>query len=386
MLKALLLIIILALGLIVGPMWSGNAGSVLILAGPYSIEMSLVVATLLVVAFLLLLWLVQAIFRKLSSGKRFTLSWFYKRKQKKAEKQLAQAMHHWLSKNYREAAVYAERAAPHLQQPQHGYLLAASAWQALGNLKELQRTLGLAYDSAHHDLNVRLMQLEQMTDSGQALKTARTLLQDHPKHGGVLRACAETYYKHQHLESLRELLPRIQDRDIVPGARLAEFTRASYRSLYQSAGTSSERLRELWKETPSKLRRTPAVRMAYLDVLTHRGFGAIASKVATRGLALNVFTASDLLQFDMREWRQTESLREEVEKQIKQHPEHPNWFVLLGVLAMQESDYGLAERAIQKAISMKPSQLAYRLLGDAYYASGQKESALQAFRQAANLR
>ncbi|WP_194757440.1 heme biosynthesis HemY N-terminal domain-containing protein [Aliidiomarina indica] len=386
MLKALLLILILALGLIVGPMWSGNPGSVLILAGPYSIEMSLVVATLIVVAALLLLWTLQAIFRKLSSGKQVTLGWFYKRKQRKAEEQMAQAMHHWLAKNYREAATQAERAAPSLKQPQHGYLLAASAWQALGNQNELKRVLGLAYDVANDDLNVRLLQLEQMTDSTLALKTARQLLQDHPKHGGVLRATAEAYYKHQHFESLRQLLPQIQDRDIVPGARLAEFTRASYRALYQSAGSASERLLSFWKDTPKKLRRAPAVRMAYLDVLTQRGLGAIASKVATRGLELNVFTASDLLQFEMREWRQTEALREQVEKQIKRHPDHPNWFVLLGVLAMQESDYGLAERALQKAISMKPSQLAYRLLGDAYIAGGQKETALQAYRQAANLR
>ncbi|RUO32656.1 heme biosynthesis HemY N-terminal domain-containing protein [Aliidiomarina sanyensis] len=386
MLRALFIILILALGLIVGPMWSGHVGMLTIVTARYTIEMSLVVAVLLFVAFLLTLWLIETLVRRIISGRRITMGWFRGRKRRKAEQRIEHAMNEWLSKNYRAAAQLAEKAAPQLRRPQQGYLLAATAWQALGNLKEQQRVLALAFDTASDDLNVRLQQLEQMTDSSLALRTAQALRREHPKHAGVLRACAETLYKHQHYETLRELLPEIQDRDVMPGARLAEYTRASYRAYFQSAGTSAERLLEFWKQTPSRLRRNPSIRMAYLDVLSQRGLGSIASKVATRGLQLNVLTASDLLSFDIREWRQTERLREEVEKQIKSHPEHPNWFLLLAFLALQESDYGLAERALQKAIAMKPSALAYRLLGDAYSGSAQKEAALSAYRQAANLR
>lgn len=386
MLRALFFILILALGLIVGPLWSGHVGMLTITTQTYTIEMSLTVAVLCIALSLLVFWLFIGLLRQLIAGQRFTISWLRSVKRRKAEQQIEQALHEWLNKNFRETAHLAERAAPSLRRPQYAYLLAATAWQALGNLQEQQRVLGLAFDVASDDLNVRLQQLEQMTDSSLALRTVQTLREEHPKHAGVLRACAETLIKHQHYETLRTLLPDIQDRDIVPGARLAEYTRASYRAFFYGAGTSAERLLNLWKQTPKKLRSHPSVRMAYLDVLTQRNFGGVASKVASRGLQQNSLTASDLLSFDIREWRQTETLREAVEKQIKSHPTHPNWLLLLAILALQESDFGLAERALQKAIAMKPSAQAYRLLGDAYLGNAQTESALTAYRQAANFR
>lgn len=386
MFKALFVIIIIAAGLILGPLWSGDSGSLIILVGNYSVEMSLIVAAILLVIALLIFWVLEALIRKIFSGRKLTANWFLRRREQKAQQKFETALTEWLNKNYKLAASAAESAAPGLKRPQHGYLLAAAAWQALHNTKEQQRLLGLARNLDTDAVSVQLATLESTTDAKQALQLSKSLLQAYPKQNNVLRATATALYKHQHLQSLRELLPALHDREILPGALLAEYTRASYRAYFQAAGTDSDKLNEAWRELPKKTRRSTSVRLAYLDTLTQRGFGAIAAKVAARGIHHQILTASDLLQYNARDWRQTASLRDEIEQQVKAHPQHPNWLLLLAIVAIQEGDVLLAERAAEKAITIKPDRQAYRILGEALLANQQKEAALQAFRQAANLK
>ncbi|RUO37013.1 hypothetical protein CWE13_09245 [Aliidiomarina shirensis] len=386
MIKALFIILIIAAGLILGPLWSGSSGSLILLIGNYSIEMSLVVAAILLVLTLLVVWLCEALIRKLFSGRKLTANWFLKRREQKAQQQFETALTEWLNKNYKVAASAAESAAPGLKRPQQGYLLAAAAWQSLNNNKEQQRLLNLAQNQATDALSVQLATLETTTDAKQALQLSQALLQAHPKQNNVLRATANALYKHQHLQSLRELLPALHDREILPGARLAEYTRASYRAYFHAAGTDSNKLNDAWRDLPKKMRRSTPVRLAYLDTLTQRGFGALAAKVAARGIHYQVLTASDLLQYDARDWRETAAMRDEIEKQVKAHPQHPNWLLLLAIVAIQEGDALLAERAAEKAITIRPDRQAYRILGEALFANHQKEAALQAFRQAANFK
>lgn len=386
MFKALFVIIIIAAGLILGPLWSGSVGSLILLVGNYSIEMSLIVAAILLVLALLVFWLCEALLRKIFSGRELTANWFIKRRELKAQQQFETALTEWLNKNYKLAASAAENAAPGLKRPQQGYLLAAAAWQALNNNKEQQRLLNLAQNQATDALSVQLATLESTTDPKQALQLSQALLQAHPKQNNVLRAAATALYKHQHLQSLRELLPALHDREILPGARLAEFTRASYRAYFQASGTDSEKLNQAWSALPRKTRRNAPVRLAYLDTLTQRGFGAIAAKIAARGIQHQMLTASDLIQYDARDWRQTAELRDEIEKQVKAHPQHPNWLLLLAIVAIQEGDALLAQRAAEKAITIRPDRQTYRILGEALIANQQKEAALQAFRQAASFK
>ena len=386
MIKALLLIIIVVIGLVLGTLWRGDTGTLIIIFGHYTVEMTLVVAVLLAVILALFVWLVSALLGKLFASKRITAGWLRQRKQRQAEAHFELAFTEWLNKNYSDAARLAEKAAPQLSRPQLGYLLAAAAQQALGKTSEQQRLLQRAEQQQHDALSVRLATLEHNQDATQALRLAQQLLEQHPRNPSVLRVAAAALYKHQHYQSLRALLPDLQSRDIIPGARLAEYTRASYRGFFQGAGSNSEQLHKAWLGLAKKLRRTTAVRLAYLDILSARGFGAVASKVAARGLRLEVLTASDLLRYDATIWREAGELRNAIEAQVKAHPQHPNWLLLLAEITLQEGDFALAERATQKAIRLKPDARAYRILGDALFASEQKDAALNAYRQAALLR
>lgn len=384
--KALIILLIIAAGLILGPMWTSGQGLLVLITPSHTIEMSLFVAVGMLLVLLLLLWLLEATLRFVSKGKRGSVGWFRGRKRRKAQQRFNQALHAWLVKNYEEAAVLAEKAAPGLAQPEDAYLLAASAWQALHNHAEQKRLLQLAKKTESDGLAVQLALLENCKDSSEAMTRGKALLEQEPKNPAVLRTVAESWYQHGHLQTLRRLLPDLEARQAVTRARLAELIRACYRAYFTTAGADSERLRSLWTELAKKQRRSTPIRLAYLDVLMRAGHGAAAAKIAARGIHHEVLTASDLLTYSATDWREVTPLRAETEKQIKAHPDHPNWLLLLAVLALQESDYALAERAAQRAISLKPERLAYRLLADALSASGQKESALTAYRQAAMMK
>lgn len=386
MTKIIILILIIALGLILGPSWASGQGVLVLMTPTHTIEMSLIVAALLLIAALFVLWLFELLFRSLFKGKRSGSRWFRGRKQRKAQKHFNQALHAWLLKDYETAAKLAEAAAPALPQPQDAYLLAATAWQAVHNQSEQQRLLELAQLGDSKDLAVQLALLDNLKDPTKALALAKELLAQAPKNRAVLRTVAISLYHHRHLQTLRGLLTDIDNQQALPRALLAEYTRACYRAYFTSAGTESTKLKESWADLPKKLRRSTPVRLAYLDVLMASGYGGAAAKVAARGIHHHVLTASDLLQYNANDWREVAPLREETEKQIKAHPEHPNWVLLLAILAMQEGDYSLAERAAQQAIRLKGERIAYRTLGDALSASGQADAALNAYRKAAQLK
>ena len=386
MLKAFVILLIIAAGLIIGPMWSGDSGTLILLVGSYSIEMSLVVATVILFIALFVIWLIKLVLQKLFRGHSVTLQWLRNRKQRQAEELLERAFTEWLAKNYVATAQLAEKAARHHIRPTQCYLMAASAYQALGNAAEQQRLITLATQQDGATLAVQLTQLEYSNNSGEALRIAQHLLQEYPRNMSVLRAAAAAMFRHKHLQSLRELLPALNDEQALPRARLAEYTRACYRSYFNTLGADREKLLEAWSALPKKQRRNTSVRLGYLDILIERGFGAVAAKVAARGLHHQVLTASDLLPYDARSWRETAELRNEIELKVKAHPQHPNWLLLLAVIAIQDGDAALAERAAQKAISIKPDSLAYRILGDALFANNQRDGALNAFRQAVLLR
>lgn len=386
MLKAFVILLIIAAGLIIGPLWSGDSGALIILAGNYSIEMSLVVATVILLITLFVLWLIKLVLQKLFRGHSVTLQWLRNRKQRQAEELLERALTEWLAKNYTAAAQLAEKSASHHVRPAQCYLIAAAAYQALSNATEHQRLIRLATQQDGAALTVQLAKLEYSNDAGEALRIAQSLLQEYPRNMSVLRAAAAAMFRHKHLQSLRELLPALSDEQALPRARLAEYTRACYRSYFNAIGADREKLHEAWLALPKKQRRNTSIRLGYLDVLSERGYGAAAAKVAARGLHNQILTASDLLLYDASSWRETATLRNEVELQVKAHPQHPNWLLLLAVTAIQDGDAALAERAAQKAISIKPDFLAYRILGDALLANNQRDGALSAFRQAVLLR
>ncbi len=87
MIRLLLLVLVLAAGLVVGPQLAGHQGYVLISAAQQTIEMSVTTLLVVIVALIAVLWVLEWILRKLFSMSSTASSWLSGRKQRKARQQ-----------------------------------------------------------------------------------------------------------------------------------------------------------------------------------------------------------------------------------------------------------------------------------------------------------
>ena len=71
-----------------------------------------------------------------------------------------------------------------------------------------------------------------------------------------------------------------------------------------------------------------------------------------------------------------------VQEKLKQNPDDKDYLYAFALIAIDNQDYSLAQRALKKLIDIQPNDKAYRLLGDAYYALGDSQLAANAYKQA----
>lgn len=383
MFKALLLLLIIAAGFIAGPLWSGQTGYVLIAVAGYTIETSVV---LLVVALLLLvaaLWFIEWLVRKLIAGKRKSAGWLHKRRRRKAQHAFESALQSWLSRDYERAQVQAEQSGDALADPRQAYLLAAMAANQSGDANAHQRLLQkAAANDDHTTLAVQLAEAESAAPDT-ARRQLQKLHQQYPDHRGVLRVAARVYERHQLWSELRTILPLLEKHALLNAAHLSNLQHQAFRAYFADAGPTSADLQRAWKQLARKQRHCAPIRLEYIRALLQAGDTEQAQREAIHGLRKQYLEPAHLLygqnQFN---WQGADELVEHVEQRVKASPDDSQALALLGLLAMQQADFELAQRALRKALELTPGKRFYRLLGDAHLAAGQSAQALEAYKAA----
>ena len=384
MVKALIILLIIAAGFIAGPLLSGQTGYVLIAVAGYTIETSLVFLVLSVLIVILFLWLIEWFVRKISNGASLSLNWSRQRKVKKARKLMDDAFNHLLTANYERAQRDAEDAAHYMQDPSQAYLLAAIAAQQHGDVLAKQALLQKATAEGEPESLALQLHYAQRAKPATATTNAKNLLKQYPEHLGVKRIAADIFYQHQQWQPLLNLLPQLDEHELVAPERLHQYRVFAYDAYFAAAGESLEALHRSWRELSKKQRQRAVPRIAYASALQRCNHLQAAEKVILKGLRKNELSAAHLVRpSSTLNWRQHDALNEYVQQHVQQNPNDAEALTLLGVLATQQGDDELAQRALRHAIQIKPSTERYRLLGDAYLASGNSQPALDAYREAA---
>ncbi|WP_157982855.1 heme biosynthesis HemY N-terminal domain-containing protein [Aliidiomarina minuta] len=383
MFKALLLLLIIVAGFIVGPLWSGQTGYVMIAVSGYTVETSLVVLAMAVILLLLVFWLIEWLLRKILAGSRLSSSWLQRRRLKKGDTQLSSAFNSWLTHDYAKAQEQAEQATSNLKRPQQAYLLAAMAANARHDSVSYQRLLEKA-NSAEDDKQLPLLLAEaESAAPKEAQQQLQHLLKQYPRHPGVLRVAAKTFYRHQQWSELRPLLPELAKKNLIEPRLLLSYTQKSYQAYFAVAQEDPTELHKRWRDLDRQLRQDTSVRLEYIRALLDNQQQEEAAKVAIKGLRKGYLEPIDLLlgqsQFD---WQGSALLTEHIQQMVKKQPDDANALALLGLLAMQQNDHDLAERALRKALELYPNKRFYQLLGDTYLAAEQSAKALAAYKAA----
>src|SRR5690554_1055173 len=132
---AITIIVLVIAGLLVGPLWSGNTGYVLIAVGNYTIETSLVAALILLVVVLLILRVILRFIGRLIRGTEWGIKWFGQRREVKAEQAFREALIQLNHGDY-DASSRAINRAWQLRKLPTDALLAAYAAQRVGDIKQ----------------------------------------------------------------------------------------------------------------------------------------------------------------------------------------------------------------------------------------------------------
>lgn len=363
-----------------------DPGYVLLTAGRYTLETSVIVA-LLGVFILVRLW-----------------TWLYrlvewlldiKSSQKQARKRTTKGLIALAEGNWATAEKLLAKAAAHHEVPLVNYLSAAQAAHEQGLDDRRDEYLRKAHESTKGvkgvDAAIGLTKARLQFASKrweQCIATLMMLRQDtqSPSYPYVLKMTAEVFLELQDWENLRDLLPEIGRLKIFPEQRHHVLLLDSHAGVLKFAGrqgSQEERLAHLqqaWEAIPKKLKQEPQLLRVYCNKLLEVDAPVLAESV--------------LMSFLRRHW--DESLvqlygvvqGEDPHKQLitaegwlKERTNNATLLLALGRLSLRNRDWGKAQQYFEASLASRKSAEAYGELGRLLSRLGEHEQSNECFQR-----
>lgn len=370
MLRMLILFLILIAGIVLGPMFAGHQGYVLIQTDSYNIETSVtglvIMAVLLFVALFAIEWLLR---RLLRTGAR-THGWFVGRKRNRARKQTRLALLKLAEGDYRQVEKLMSRNADHADQPVVNYLLAAEAAQQRGDEFRTNQYLERAAEIADTDqLPVEItrvrIQLAQ-SEYHAARHGVDRLLDQAPRHPEVLRLAEQAYLHTGAFTSLLDILPTMGKLQLHSETELQALQQQAYIGLMNQAmaDEGSEGLKRWWHAQSRKVRNEIPLQVALAEHLIECNDHQVAQQIVLDGLKRQYDERLVLLMPRLKSGN-PEQLEKLLRQQIKQHGATALLNSTLGQILMKHGEWQQASEAFQQAIQQRPDAYDYAWLADA---------------------
>ncbi|RUO59091.1 heme biosynthesis HemY N-terminal domain-containing protein [Pseudidiomarina marina] len=377
---ALVVIVLFIAGLLLGPLWSGNTGYVLISVGTYTVETSVVAALILLVIAVIIIRAVLAFIGRLIRGTKWGVRWFGNRRQQKAEAAFHDALVSLNHGDYAGSSRAANRAWQLRKEPNDALLAAYSA-QQIGDVKQAREWLTHTDQKAELAVAEMIFALRETPESiDSRLTQLRALLKDYPRHPELLRQ-AIIGFRHQHrYRDIAGVLNAAEQQQLFSDTEFEVLVEETYFHLMLEAGrNSANALQDYWQALTRDQRRNKAIRRAYLHALKTFGATAAADKVAARALKRGELDIAYLL--DKQLLVAGPELRDIVQDGLKKKPDDPFLLQAFGQMALQTKDYALAQRALRRAADIAPSQRVLFDLAQTYDALGDTANALKCYRE-----
>ncbi|GAB3273745.1 heme biosynthesis HemY N-terminal domain-containing protein [Parahaliea aestuarii] len=287
-----LILLALLLGVGVVAVIETDPGYVLVAYGNYTLETSLWVGLLLLLALVLLLYFTVRLLRKLISGQHSVAHWLGARKSRQAARLTNRGLIAFIEGNWHKARRLLLRGASHNEAPLINYLVAARASYRLGDSDRMREYLGAAERSdAEAGIAVELTQAEMKLDAGQYEQAAATLVRarrNAAKHPHVLKLLCQAYRGLEDWDNLAALLPDLAKHKVMSQAELESLERTVHLRRLQYSATrddnAADALYERWQSLPPQWKRDRDLLRAYVALLITQDAHGAAEKVCLRAL------------------------------------------------------------------------------------------------------
>lgn len=264
MIRLLLLVLVLAAGLVVGPQLAGQQGYVLISAAEQTLEMSVTTLLVLIGMLIAVLWVLEWLLRKLLSISSTATGWLSGRKQRKARQQTQAGLIKLREGEWKKAEKLLAKARPHSDAPMHNLLAAAEAAQQRQNLQARDQYLQQAADLNANSLALALTRAQLHSQSGQheeALASLRAIKRQHPRNPVMLALLKDTYIHLEDWSALLNLLPTLKKAQLLDHEQFdALHERAELGVMAHVASQQgTEGLLAHWNQLPKAKRNQPSL-------------------------------------------------------------------------------------------------------------------------------
>ncbi len=367
-----------------------ETGYVMLNWGEWTVETSLALFILLLAVTFVLAYLLLRMLIRLWQIPRSTARWSEQRRKKRGQRTLLQGQVELVEGQWQAAEKHLLKHVESSDTPLLNYLGAARAAQQQGALERRDHYLQLAYkEDKKAAIAVQLTQAELQLAEGdpeQALKTLTYLREVAPKHTQVLSQLARVYEKLERWDGLRELLPVLRRRHIFTDEEYKRLERRTFRGLLDAAASSGdeEKLKEAWKSLPREAGADPETVRRYAAALAAQGHGDGAEAIL-RSTLRKVWDGGMVRLYGEIEGANLERQLSVAESWLESHPKDPDLLLTLGRLALRNRQWNKARGYLESAQSLSPSAEACQLLAGLLEQQGEKERAVEYYREGMRL-
>lgn len=384
--KLLIFGLIFLVGSVAAVFWiMEDPGYVLISAGPWTVEMTLVVGVVIaLLAFVVGYFLLRMTIRVMWFPHGLML-WLKDKREARAQRALAEGLTALAEGDWTIAERSVLKFASDSQSPLLNYLTAARAAQEQGAEDRRDQYLMLAFQHAPSaKIAVGLTQAElqlRQQQREQALASLRHLQQLSPKHPRVLMALANLYRELGDWDNLLEMLPTLFKRRVFPKQELDNMARQAYVAQLAAGGRD---VRSTWSRIPKAFQGEPDVLSVYVEQLMKQGDSDLAEPLLRHALKRQ---RNDCLMQLYGKVDGADPCRQlaEAESWLTGNKQDSVNLLTAGRLALRCKLWGKARGYLEASVNIRPCAEAYNELGNLLEQLGESKAALDHYRRGLRL-
>jgi HemY protein len=358
-------------------------GYVLIGYGNWTIEGSLALFCLAILALFLFLYVAIRTVSRMWQMPERVAEWRRKRRRLKARQALTRGLLELAEGRWKVAERHLTRNVIQSETPLLNYLAAARAAQLQGEHTRRDDYLHLAHESMPSaDVAVGLTQAElQLAHQQyeQALATLMHVRSLSPKHTYVLTLLKKLYENLGEWKKLEEMLPELRRRKLINESDYEALENRVYRERLKQESTALESLVNYWQTIPKGIKQQQGMLIEYCNYMLALDAGSRVEPLIANAL-VREWNSELVSLYGQIELANPSHQLGLAEGWLQKHQEDPGLLLTLAKLSLQNKLWGKARSYLEASIGISPSAESYQQLGLLLERLGEDEAALGCFR------